>query len=517
MAIAADLASSLKTHRDIATAEVAGGGFVNIAITADSRCEPVSDALAAAANYGCCSSQSGRILLEFVSANPTGPLHVGHGRAAAIGDSLARILRFAGAEVTTEYYLNDRGRQIDVLGASLWLRVLEQGGTMSEPPPPGTYEGKYLVQVAKAFRAEPCFGDFPVSAISLAGLPTAPAAAAAEVSSRVRQVLGADRFGQVRSFAAQAISAQIRSELADCRIRHDLWFSEQEMVAAGKVAEALTILTAAGKTYRKDDAIWFRASRHGDDKDRVLVRSDGESTYFAADIAYHLDKYQRGYDRIINLFGADHHGYVPRLRGFVQALGKNSDTLEIQLIQFVSLIVDGERVKMSTRGGRFTTLAELLRKIGTDATRLFFVAQRADSHMDFKVDLALRKDNQNPLYYVQYAHARCCALLAKWGGDHATLTGAKAAHLSEPEAITLLADLAWLAPTVATAARTRAPHLIWHWLYEHARNLHAYYDRVPILSGKIVAYPSRLALIAAVRQSLANALGLLGVSAPASM
>lgn len=514
--IAARLARELSGHPDIASAAVAGVGFVNLTVSDRARAAVVAEALAAGRCYGRSAAEQGSVLLEYVSANPTGPLHVGHGRAAAIGDSLARILRFAGAEVATEYYLNDRGRQTDVLAASLWLRVLEKRGAGAGSLPQGMYQGAYLAGVAADFCAA---GQLSQTGrqVRVGSLPDDPNRAAAELTARVRAALGEESFAALRDFAVNAMRVRIADELSGCRVSHDSWFSEREMVDAGRVGEALAVLAGAGATYRADGALWFRSSGHSDEKDRVLVRGDGEHTYFASDIAYHLDKFRRGYGRQITLLGADHHGYVPRLLGIVSALGEDPARVEVLLIQFVSLVRGGRRVKMSTRSGEFATLEELVGAVGADAARLFFIAQKADSHMDFDIDLALRRDSENPLYYVQYAHARCCSLLARWGGSTRELGGAQPANVSEPAARALLAELAWFPEEVAGAARARAPHLLWHGLYELARRLHAFYDSVPVLGGDSSALASRLSLAAAARQSLANGLELLGVRAPAAM
>ena len=512
--IAARLAAAAEELAPVQEAEVAGPGFVNITLTPKARFAVVGEALAAGAGFGSLPSSGRTVLVEFVSANPTGPLHVGHGRGAAIGDSLARLLRFRGDAVVTEYYLNDRGLQIDVLAASLWLRVLDELGAGAGELPAGAYQGAYLREVARAYlAANPAT---TAVALDLAGLPDAPDKAAAALARSASEALG-EQFERLRAFAVAAIGAMIKEELAALGVEFDSWRSEAELDRSGAVKEALGRLEAAGHCYERDGATWFAASAFGDEKDRVLRRSDGSLTYFATDVAYHLDKGERGADMVCTLLGQDHHGYVPRLLAALKALDAAPTKFSFDFIQFVALVNVGERVSMSTRSGEFLPLAELAATIGADATRLYYVLSRGDAPMDIDVARAKRQGNDNPVYYIQYAHARICTLLAAWGGEVATLGNYDAAQLAEPEAAALAAELLWFEPMLGIAAREREPHRIAHWLIELAAALHRYYEKVPILKGPPAGLASRLALLGATRQALANGLGLLGVGAPFKM
>ena len=319
---AAALAEQLSRLPEVAAAAAAAPGFVNIELDPAARAEPAAAAVADPGGFGRSEQKRGSVLLEYVSSNPTGPLHVGHGRAAAYGDSVARILGHAGWQVATEYYINDRGRQVQILGASLWLRIMQLRGRFSGPMPPGCYAGDYLLEVGRAFEAD-SGAAVAGEMVDLAGLPESADAAALEVLARVQEQLGAGQLAALADFAVKRICAGMKEELAGFRVRFDSWFSERRMIESGKLKPALQRLAAAGATYEKDGALWFAASAHGDEKDRVLVKGDGQATYFASDVAYHLDKYERGFDRYVNIFGADHHGYVARLRGFIAALGED--------------------------------------------------------------------------------------------------------------------------------------------------------------------------------------------------
>ena len=512
--LAQRLAEGLAGLPEVAAARVAKPGFVNIELAAAARAEPAAAALADPGGFGRSPDCGRSVLLEYVSSNPTGPLHVGHGRAAAYGDSVARILRHAGWKVATEYYTNDRGLQVQTLAASLWLRIMQLRGNFTGPMPAGCYAGDYLLAVARDFQqTQPAIDG---QMIDLENLDASADAAARQVVARVREQLGPENFDNLADFAVENICTGIREELLQFRVKFDNWFSEKRMLEDGKLETALARLDAAGATYEKDEALWFAASRHGDAKDRVLIRSDGQPTYFASDVAYHLDKYERGFDRYVNIFGADHHGYVPRLRGFIAALGKDPEKLQVPLVQIVSLLREGKRMKITTRGGVFNTLDELIEAVGADAARLFFVLNKPEAQMDFDLDLAVRQSSANPVYYLQYAHARCRSVLQRWGGRIESLQ-LDAEALTEPAEIQLLAEMAWFEHTLAAAAAELAPHLVANWLYELARKLHLVYEGEPILGAPERIERARLALIAAVAGALATGLGLLGVSAPNKM
>lgn len=480
---------------DIAHAEIAGPGFCNVTFRPEYWRRVVSEVERAGAAYGDSEGGRGRTaLVEYVSANPTGPLHVGHGRGAAVGDSVARLLRKAGYAVETEYYLNDAGRQMRTLGLSVWLRVQELAGRAIDFPA-DYYQGDYIRELARAMLA-----DDP-------GLADAPED---------------EGVARCREYAMTGILAGIRADLADFRVEHQRYFSEKSLVASGAVDAAFSALDRAGYTYEKDGALWFATTRLGDDKDRVLRKSDGSLTYFASDIAYHHDKYQRGHQWLVDVWGADHHGYIPRMRAAVAAMGEAKDSFAVILIQLVNLLREGSPVNMSTRAGKFVPLANVIREVGTDAARFMFLSRKSDSPLDFDLELVKQRNLDNPVYYVQYGHARVCALLRRAAAqglvpaertDDATL-----ALLDTPEDMALLRHLAAFEETVAQAATSLAPHHVSRYLTDLAGLLHSYYARHQILlPDDEPRARARLALLRAAGQVIANGLFLLGVSAPESM
>ena len=463
--------------------------------------------------------------VEFVSANPTGPLHVGHGRGAAYGDAVAKLLEATGWSVEREYYVNDAGRQMDILAVSVWLRYLELCGEPADFPEKG-YQGDYVYDIAADLhRADGEAHRRPWSEV-VAGLPPDGEGEAGErhmdaLIGRARELLGPESWRRVHHIGREVILDLIRRDLEAFRVRYDRWFSARSLVASGAVERAIERLRAAGHAYEKDGALWFRASAFGDEKDRVLVRENGQPTYFASDVAYHLDKIERGFERLIDVWGADHHGYVPRLRAALAALGHDPDRLEVRLVQFAVLYRGGEKVQMSTRSGEFVTLRELREEVGTDAARFFYVLRSAEQHLDFDLDLAKSQSAENPVYYVQYAHARVCSVmrqLAERGLEHDRSRGLAALdRLAEPQELRLVRTLARWPEVVEAAAAARAPHQVAHYLRELANDFHVCYSAVPFLVEEPALRDARLALILAVRQTIANGLGLLGVSAPESM
>ena len=480
---------------DILKAEVAGPGFINVTFSPDFWRQTVLDIEAAGADYGRSPVGAGRrTLVEYVSANPTGPLHVGHGRGAAVGDSLARLLRRAGFAVDTEYYINDAGLQMRLLGLSVWLRVQELKSRPVEWPE-SYYRGEYIIDIAREMLAE---DD------GLADLP--------------------EDEGKERCYerAMRDILNGIKQDLADFRVEHQQWFSEKTLVEGGKVAEAFAALDEAGYTYHKDDAYWFATEKLGDDKDRVLRKSDGTLTYFASDIAYHHDKYRRGYQWLIDIWGADHHGYVPRMRAAIAAMGQPRESFDVVLIQLVNLLQNGQPVSMSTRAGTFETLADVIKEVGTDAARFMFLSRKSDSPLDFDLELAKQRSLDNPVYYVQYAHARICAVLRRAEERGMHLPGrcepALLAALDTPEDMALLRKAAGMEDMIANAALTLSVHHVSHYLMDLAGMLHSYYAKHQVLDagdgGRSLA---RLALLRAVGQVLRNGLDILGVSAPETM
>ena len=515
--IAARLAAALPASPYVEKAEVAGAGFINLFLKRSFKQQVVNRVLEAGARYGTSLLvQRKKIQVEFVSANPTGPLHVGHGRGAAYGASLANVLAAAGFDIAREFYVNDAGRQMDILALSTWLRYLELAGEAASFPA-NAYQGEYVRSMARAIHAQ--HGErFRRSAETLA-------AASAETDEELRldaliesakRALGAD-FDAIHRFALQVQLADCRSDLAEFGVTFDAWYSERSLYDSGRVERALRRLEERGHLYEQDGAKWFRSSSYGDEKDRVVRRENGQYTYFASDIAYHLDKFERGFDTAIDIWGADHHGYIARVKGALAALGLDPQRLTIALVQFAVLYRGGERVSMSTRAGEFVTLRELRGEVGNDAARFFYVLRKSDQHLDFDLDLAKSQSNENPVYYVQYAHARVCSVLEQWGGDPAELAGADVAALVSEHETTLLALLLEYCDAVESAARDLAPHLIAFFLRELAAGFHSYYNAARFLVDDESVKRARLALAAAVRQVLRNGLALLGVSAPDRM
>ncbi|MFR3975757.1 MAG: arginine--tRNA ligase [Desulfovibrio sp.] len=494
--IAAELAAWIRDHTDgVENVEVAGPGFCNVTFSQVFWRRVVQQVEKEGAAFGSSTIGGGRkTLVEYVSANPTGPLHVGHGRGAAAGDSLARILRRAGYDVTTEYYINDAGRQMRILGMSVWYRLRNLvGRTMAEPE--DYYRGSYITDIAKEMlEKDPSLAD------------------------------ASDEDGKERcyEYAKNEILEGIKKDLRDFRVEHQNWFSEKTLVDGGLVDKAFQALKDAGYTYEKDGALWFATSRLGDDKDRVLRKSDGSLTYFASDIAYHHNKFERGFDWLIDVWGADHHGYVPRMRAAIEAMGKGKKNFDVVLIQLVNLLVNGQPVSMSTRAGTFETLADVVREVGADAARFMFLSRKTDSPVDFDLEAVKQRTMENPVYYVQYAHARVAALLRRAAGEGVTIPDvsddAALAGLTLPDDMALLRKMALYRDMLEQAATTLSVHHVSHYLMELSQLLHSYYTKNQILkAGDPVTTGSRLALLRAVSRVIANGLDLMGVSAPDHM
>jgi len=510
----------------VARVEIAGPGFINFFLSPASYHRELLRILEEGTAYGRGTLGAGqRVIVEFVSANPTGPLHVGHGRHAAFGATLANLLDAAGFSVHREYYINDAGRQMDILALSVWLRYLECFGEQF-PFPSNGYRGDYLHAMAdklveKTGRtllrpAAEIFRDLP---------PDAPAGDKDvyidAVIARAKEMLGADGFRQAFELALDDILADIRQDLEEFGVCYDTWFSERSLETDGAIDRALARLRANGVVYEKDGAQWFRATDFGDEKDRVVVRENGLKTYFASDIAYHLHKRERGFKRLIDVLGADHHGYVARVRAGLVAMGEPGDSLEVRLVQFVTLYRGGEKVQMSTRSGEFITLRELRREVGNDAARFFYVMRSHDQHLDFDLQLATSRSNENPVYYIQYAHARVCSVLRQMrekGMSYDAGRGAAAlSRLVEPHEQALLASLSRFPEMIEAAATLRAPHALVHYLRDLANDFHTYYNAHQFLVEDADLRDARLTLIQGLRQVIRNGLGLLGVSAPEAM
>lgn len=473
-------------------AEIAGPGFINFFLNIAAWL-PLLEAVYTRQDFGACDLGQGRkIMVEFVSANPTGPLHVGHGRGATVGDSLANILAFCGWQVQKEYYVNDAGNQMMTLGRSVYLRWRESRG---EPVdfPADCYQGDYIQQLAREVdRSVPGFDTLDETAAIIAGA----------------------------AFAGEKILDGIRQDLADFGIRFDSWFSEKSLFENNAVADALETIRGKSFAYEADGALWFKSTEFGDVKDRVVARSNGETTYFASDIAYHKNKFERGFDRLIDIWGADHHGYIPRVKGAVQALGRSGDDVDVILVQLVNLLRDKTPVSMSTRSGTFVTLREVFDEVGVDAARFIFLSRHYDSPLDFDLELAKKKSNDNPVYYVQYVHARISSMLRKAGEmgiEEVFPDNRVVARLIQPEEIDLIKMAARYPDAVRLAATQMEPHRITFYLMDLAAAFHAYYNRHKVLGDDPELSMGRLYLVCAVKKIIRNGLALLGVSAPESM
>lgn len=517
--IAQEVVQALLPSPLLAKAEVAGAGFINLFLTPEAKQGVVVDILARGKRYGRIGFGQGRkTQVEYVSANPTGPLHVGHGRGAAFGASLANVLEAAGFAVTREYYVNDAGRQMDILALSTWLRYLELNGLSISFPPNG-YLGEYVRNMARSIMLAHGRRYVHASGALLEGVASVDADAEAHLDGLIanaKRLLGQD-YVYIHDFVLTEQLGDCRNDLLEFGVTFDCWFSEKSLYDTGAVERALQKLASSGYLYEQDGAKWFRSTAFGDEKDRVVQRENGQYTYFAPDIAHHLHKFERGFDLLIDVWGADHHGYAPRVKAALQALELDPDLLTVALVQFAVLYRNGKKVSMSTRAGEFVTLRELRNEVGNDAARFFYVLRKSDQHLDFDLDLAKSQSSDNPVYYVQYAHARICSVLEQWGEDESSLRGVDRAALVSDQELQLLRLLLDYPAVIEDAARDLAPHLVAFYLKDLAAAFHSYYNSTHFLVDDAAVRLARLSLIVAVRQILANGLAMLGVSAPAKM
>ncbi len=493
-AIAEEIAASFdKTKASVEKIEIAGPGFINFYMNNSYLTELIPAILQAGEKYGETNTGKGqKVQVEFVSANPTGDLHLGHARGAAVGDTLCNLLAKAGYDVSREYYINDAGNQIHNLALSVEARYMQALGKDAEMPADGYY-GEDVIQIGKRLADE--FGD---------------------------RYLNADekeRYEFFRQYGLKYELEKLQKDLESFRVAFDVWYSETSLYHNGKIDQALDVLKERGEIFEEGGATWFRSTTYGDDKDRVLIKNDGSYTYLTPDIAYHRDKLERGFEKLINIWGADHHGYIPRMRAAIQALGHSGDALEVQIIQMVQLYQNGEKVKMSKRTGKAVTLRELMEEVGVDAMRYFFAMRSSDSHLDFDMDLAVSKSNENPVYYGQYAHARVCSILRQ--GEELGLThggSANYALVNSEKEIDLLKKLGEFPAAVAEAAVKRLPHRMTHYVFELASALHSFYNAEKVLDREnMEKSQARYDLMKAVQITLHNALALIGVSAPEKM
>ncbi|ACT52044.1 arginine--tRNA ligase [Methylovorus glucosotrophus] len=497
-AIAESLIQALPASEYVAKVEIAGAGFINFFLNGQARHGVIAQIREQGDRFGHNNAgQQRKVQVEFVSANPTGPLHVGHGRGAAVGDCLARLLAANGWDVTREFYYNDAGAQIDNLTKSVHARA--QGLTPEHPTfPEEGYRGEYIIDIAKAYLA----GETVVA-------DDQQVTASGDVND----------LESIRRFAVAYLRHEQDLDLQAFQIKFDVFSLESSLYTEGKVESTVQALINSGHTYEQDDALWLKTTDFGDDKDRVMRKREGGYTYFVPDVAYHVEKWKRGFERVINEQGADHHSTITRVRAGLQALdiGIPQGWPDYVLHQMVTVMRGGEEVKLSKRAGSYVTLRDLIEEVGCDATRYFLAARRADSQLVFDIDLARAQTNDNPVYYIQYAHARICSVLGQWGGDESSLVGADLSRLDAPHEAALLQRLDEFSDVVKNAADELAPHMVANYLKELASDLHSYYNAQQFLVEDSALKLARMALISATRQVLKNGLDLLGVSAPEKM
>jgi arginyl-tRNA synthetase len=518
------IVAQLSAHEAIEKIEVAGPGFINFFVASVASHSVINDILQQGEAFGASEFGKGeKIQVEFVSANPTGPLHVGHGRGAASGATLANVLRCVGYDVQTEYYVNDAGRQMDILGTSTWLRYLELCGVEIVFPRNG-YQGDYVWDIAATVHRQ--YGDrFQVSEQQLMQNVRADAPAGDkekhidDLIKNARSLLGEADYRIIFDQVLDILVDLIRDDLHAFGVDFDEWFSERSLAENGHIESAIRRLTENGHTYEKDGAIWFHATDFGDEKDRVVKRENGKTTYFASDIAYHMNKFDRGFDRVINIWGADHHGYTTRVKAALTALGYDAGRLEILIVQFANLFENGKKISMSTRSGEFVTLKQLREDIGLDAARFFYVMRRPDQHMNFDLDLARDESSDNPVYYLQYAHARICSVKRQCEerGFKLSLQKANLNRLDNSHEQHIIKQISLYPERVLSAAMRREPHIIVNYLRDLANLFHSWYNAHQFIVDDAELRNARMALASAVGQVMRNGLGLMGVSAPVKM
>ncbi|MGI9225821.1 MAG: arginine--tRNA ligase [Woeseiaceae bacterium] len=519
--LAAAIVEKLPDTDQIDKVEIAGPGFINFTLSATAFHAEVATIIDKAEEYGRHAPKSSpRILLEFVSANPTGPLHVGHGRLAAYGATVGNLLEAVGYPVYREYYVNDAGRQMDILGVSVWLRQLELNG-MDLAFPSAGYRGDYIREIAAAIDADAVDESAIWDSIP-ADAPDGDREAHIEaLISRAKALLGEDGFDRIRQQALDLIREDIEEDLAEFGVTFDRWYSEQSLTKSSRIDDALAVLDERGMLYEKDGATWFKASDFDDEKDRVVIRDNGVKTYFASDIAYHFDKRERGFDHLIDILGADHHGYVTRVKAGLDAMGYKAEDLEVELVQFVALYRGGKKVQMSTRSGEFDTLRQLRADVGNDAARFFYVSRSNDQHLDFDLDVAKSQSNDNPVYYIQYAHARIASVFRQLAEKSLVWDESSGrrhlAQLEEPQERALMTTLSRYPEVIELAANNLAPQHLVHYLRDLANDFHTYYNAHVFIVGDESLRDARLALCQATRYVIANGLTVIGVTAPDSM
>ena len=520
--IAEEIKQNFVLDEKIIKIEVAGPGFLNFFLSQDSHGEILEQIQKENKDFGKSGSKQSKVLIEYVSSNPTGPLHVGHGRGAVFGSVLSSLLEEAGFEVDQEYYVNDFGRQMNILATSVWIRYCQLFSSEIKMMQQG-YLGDYLLPVAKKLKDEKSDSLFKIEESLIEKLTSEDQddEFTDQLVESLRVILK-EEFQYIREFALSEILHLIKADLEQCGVHHNAWFSESSLYGNdggtdSKVDGSIEELKSRGFIYEEGGAIWFKSSSLGDDKDRVLRRGNGEYTYFASDVAYHLDKYDRGYDRVINVWGSDHHGYLPRVRAAMDACDRDINKLEVIFIQFANLVKAGKKVSMSTRSGDFITLNELMNEVTTEAARFFYINRKADQHLEFDLDLAKEQSKDNPLYYIQYAHARICSVLRKAENEFEDFDSVELTLLGSEKEIEILKLLRQYPQLIERAAKAGEPHLLCYFLRDLSGVFHSYYNSEKFLIEDKELMTSRLFLLKGVKQVIANGLRVLGIKAPEEM
>ena len=513
--LAGDLQKELSDSNKFEKVEAAGPGFINITLKRENFISIIENINVQSINFG--SSKLGKeqsIQIEFVSANPTGPLHVGHGRGAAYGDAIGRILKSSGYEVQKEYYINDAGRQIDILTASVFIRVFKED--LSSYFPKNAYKGSYIYDIAELFQEKHNTSTLIDSKLLIHDLPQDEEKEIDELIKRIKKTEN-DIWHKVKSLALSEVLQTIRTDLESFNVSFDNWFSESSLGDLSdnnsKISTAISSLKNKGLAYEENGAIWLNTSHAGDDKNRVLIRDDGRATYFASDVAYHKDKIDRGFNKLINVWGADHHGYIKRIEASIKGLGFDEEKLDVQLVQFANLFKDGKKVKMSTRSGEFFSLADLIDEIGTDAARFYYLSKQADQHLDFDLDLAKADSKENMFYYIQYAHARICSLHKKYMDENSSMPNKanSIASGSYKNCDKLIHEMSKYPSVVSRASSSLQPHLIIFYLKDFAHCFHSFYNDNQVLTESKENIESIIYSLNAAKIILSNGLGLLGI------
>ena len=521
--IASEIKDNFLTDEEIIKVDVAGPGFINFYLSKKSHGLVLKEIHNEKERFGKITANKEKVLIEYVSSNPTGPLHVGHGRGAVFGSVLSSLLKEAGFEVDEEYYVNDFGRQMNILAASLWIRYAQIFNSEIKMIKNG-YQGEYLISIAESLKNIQS-DDLYTKDKDIEALLNQEVADNEELTDRILEAIKSklgDQFLDIKDFALKEILKLIKEDLLDFGVEHNKWFSESSLYENkqnhnSKVDQAIKELKEKGFIYEKEGATWFKSTNFEDDKDRVLKRGNGEYTYFASDVAYHLDKYDRGYDRVINIWGSDHHGYLPRVKAAMEACGRNIDQLELVFIQFANLIRAGKKVTMSTRSGEFITLRELVEEVTAEAARFFYINRKADQHLDFDLDLAKDQSKDNPLYYIQYAHARICSVLRKSNVQEKELGLSEIGLLDSDKEIEIQKMLKQYPELIGRAALSSEPHLICYYLKDLAGIFHSYYNTEKFIVEDLKLMRARLLLLSGVKQVIQNGLSILGINAPQQM